>query len=128
MNSLKDKKILVVEDEKDLRDILAAVLENLVSEVFVAENGEKALQILETESVDLILSDVQMPVMGGFELTKRVRSKNLLIPVILLISGQSDLTEQSACSIGASGLMTKPCDIKTLRNKIMLLLNPPSVA
>ena len=66
----------------------------------------------------VMIMDVLMPVMGGIDLVKAIRAKNLDIPVVLLVTGQSDLNEQSALALGAAGLVHKPYNIGVLLERI----------
>jgi CheY-like chemotaxis protein len=116
-------KILVVEDDGDMRDILVDVAEATGASVFQAANGKSAISRLEMERFDLVVSDVQMPEMGGIELTKAIRAKTSDAPMVLLISGQTDLSEDGALAIGAAGLIHKPFSMDSLFAKMSQLLS-----
>ena len=85
------KKILIVEDEKQYRDILSKKLSSEELEVFTAEDGEKALEIISSQQIDLILLDLIMPKMDGIEFVHRLRSQRRNIPIIIL----SNLTQSA---------------------------------
>ena len=118
MNNLTNINILIVEDDADMRDILTDLIRENGATVFQAADGKEALQIIESETIHLVISDVLMPVMGGIDLVKAIRAKNLDIPVVLLVTGQSDLNEQSALVLGAAGLVHKPYNIGVLLQRI----------
>lgn len=114
--------ILVVEDDKALLDVLCDYFKISGATIFKASDGQQALQIVETERIDFVLSDVQMPVMDGIELLKKIRIKNPDIPIVLLATGQSQLTEESALGLGASGLIQKPFKLNEITERISQLL------
>lgn len=119
MSGWTDFNILVVEDDLGMLEVLGDILEGNGALVFRATQGVEALQWINSEQrIDLVLSDVQMPTMGGIDLVKNIRLKNLKIPIVLLVTGQSELTEESALSIGAAGLIHKPYNIKALIERI----------
>ena len=119
MNKLSNLNILVVEDDFELRSVLIEIIEFYGAHVYQAANGKEALNSIDQKlRIDLVLSDVQMPVMGGIELIKNIKNLDSVRPIVLLLSGQSGLTEESAVGIGAVGLIHKPYSIKTLVDRI----------
>ncbi len=87
----KAETILIVEDEQEIRELLVDLLADQASNFLQAENGVEGLRILETEKVDLVLTDLAMPKMNGFELVRRIRASKNLIPIIV-ITGHADKT------------------------------------
>jgi DNA-binding response OmpR family regulator len=114
--------ILIVEDDPILLELICDYFSMTGATVFQAVNGQLAFQIIESNSIDLVLSDVQMPVMNGFELLKKIRANNSSIPFVLLVTGQCELTENDALTSGASGLVHKPFKLNELNEKIHQLL------
>ncbi len=100
--------ILVVDDEPNYLIILAEILRDEGFEVFTAENGEKALEIVRTTDLDLVLTDMQMPVMGGMELLRQVKSINNNLPVIMLTAYGEVEKAVAAMRDGAFNYLTKP--------------------
>lgn len=117
-DSLKEKTLLVVDDEADLREIISMELEYFGAKVFQAESVKKALEILDTHSIDLIISDIRMPGSSGIDLLKSVRKKNASLPSIILITGFADLDTAEALSLGAEALVYKPFDMEELLNMV----------
>ena len=76
--------ILVVEDNENLNKMMSAKLKMETYNVFSAFNGEEALEVLEHEHIDLIISDVMMPEIDGYELTKTLRSANYTMPILMI--------------------------------------------
>lgn len=101
------RKILVIEDEQMLRECLRDLLSQRDCIVFEASNGEEALRLLENQSVDLILTDVDMPVKNGLEFLREFRQKNHTTPVAIMSGGkviEADLLKV----IGAFSFIQKP--------------------
>jgi len=115
-------RILVVEDDKDLRDLFCRTLEKNEFIALPAENADKALEIIDTEYVDLMISDVMMPGMDGFELTQELREAHIDIPV-LIITAKGDITDkQTGFGSGADDYMVKPIDLKEMIMRVTALL------
>ncbi|MEW6290053.1 MAG: sigma-54 dependent transcriptional regulator [Thermodesulfobacteriota bacterium] len=100
--------ILVVDDEPNYLIILTEILRDEGFEVFAAENGEKALDIVRTTDLDLVLTDMQMPVMGGMELLRQVKAINHNLPVIMLTAYGEVEKAVAAMRDGAFNYLTKP--------------------
>ncbi len=105
---LAGKKILIVDDEEDLRDIVASEFEFIGANVFQAANVTKAKTILSENSVDLIISDIRMPGETGIDLLEYSKGINPLLPPVILITGFADITTEEAHDRGAEALLSKP--------------------
>jgi two-component system, OmpR family, response regulator len=129
MNLLKEVNILAVEDDAMFREVLCEVFKLHGANVHSARNGQEALTILENNAIDLVISDIQMPIMDGKELLKKIRAKNSKVPIVLLATGQSLLTEKEALSLGAAGLITKPIGTRDLLDKVssVIVHNSPTI-
>lgn len=115
-------KILVVEDDISLKNLFCRTLQKNNFHTFGAENASEALDILETESVDLIITDVMMPGINGFEFIRQLRSACIEIPV-LIITAKSDISDkQLGFTAGADDYMVKPIDIHELVLRVNALL------
>lgn len=116
--------ILLVEDDNDVRNFLADEL-RVCFDVKAVSDGQTALSIVKKEQVDLIVSDVMMPEMNGFELTKRLknRSETNHIPIILLTALSDDENVLEGTESGADAYMTKPFSPKLLVARIFQLLD-----
>ncbi len=110
---LKGKTLLVVDDEADLRDILASELEFMGATVFQAENVLSAQRLLSQHPVDLIVSDIRMPGGSGIDLLEYVKSRDVNTPLIL-ITGFSDITTEDAFNKGAEAIIHKPFKLDDL--------------
>ncbi|HAQ61021.1 TPA: hypothetical protein DCR49_03340 [Candidatus Delongbacteria bacterium] len=107
-------RILVVDDEPELREFVAMSLELNEYETVEAENGKKALEILKSEDFDCIVSDVEMPEMTGPEFLKKFREINKVIPVIMLTGVKALNTVVEVMKLGAQDYLVKPINIDEL--------------
>lgn len=101
------KKILVVDDEKPISDIIKFNLEKEGYEVVTAYDGEEALEKVESESPDLIILDLMLPKIDGLEVAKRVRAKHTM-PIIMVTAKDSELDKVLGLELGADDYVTKP--------------------
>ncbi|MCX7985224.1 MAG: sigma-54 dependent transcriptional regulator [Bacteroidetes bacterium] len=116
------KRVLVVDDERSVRDSLKMILEYEKYEVFLAENGQEALQLLRERTLDAVLLDVKMPGLDGIEVLTKIRTLGPSVPVIM-ISGHGTIeTAVEATKLGAYDFLQKPLDrekvLVTLRNAL----------
>lgn len=107
----KDIKVLVVDDDGDLREALASNLDLEGFTVFEAAGGMAALQIVKENKIDFVLSDIRMPAGNGIELLKEIRKIDPNIPVVCLITGFSDSTKEDILKLGGIDLLSKPPDM-----------------
>jgi len=116
--------ILLVDDNEEILDFLERVLSSKYS-ILKAEDGLEAIKLLETEAVQLIISDVMMPVMDGFELCKIIKSnfEYSHIPVILLTAKNSIQSKVEGLELGADAYIEKPFSKEHLQAQIASLLN-----
>jgi two-component system, cell cycle response regulator DivK len=114
------KRILVVEDQEDNRQILRDLLSNTGYEMVEAENGEEALSVAAAERPDLILMDIQLPILDGYEATRRIKADPALkaIPVIAITSYALSGDEEKARAAGCDDYVTKPYSPRKLLAKI----------
>ena len=115
-------KILVVEDEKDLNRFVSLYLKNVGFFVVSAENGVKALDEMERNKFDLILTDIMMPEMNGFEFSEIVRTSDKNIPIIFMTARDDKESKMLGYNIGIDEYVTKPFDMDILMMKIKAIL------
>ncbi len=106
--------ILVVEDERDLRDVIMECLEFRGATVVGVENGLLAFELLKKSYFDVVLSDVRMPGGDGIELIKNINQSLSPKPKVFLYTGYADITEQEAKLLGAIRIFPKPFDMKEM--------------
>jgi len=114
--------ILVVEDNLDLREMLSAALGDAGYRAIGAENGKRAMDILSNTVVDLIIADIMMPAMDGFELTKSLREADIFCPLIIVTARDDYDSLQKAFTLGADDYMVKPINMKELLVRTKALL------
>lgn len=107
---LSEATILIVEDEELIREIMAEWLTHVAKRVFTSGNGAEGLEVLEQHHVDVVLSDVRMPVMDGVTFLKTLNKKAGVRPAVLLITGFADLQPRQAFDLGAETIMEKPME------------------
>ena len=114
------RTVLVVEDQEDNRQILRDLLANAGYEMFEAENGADALTAVANKRPDLILMDIQLPVMDGYEATRRLKAdpNTKSIPIIVVTSYALSGDEGKARAAGCDGYVTKPYSPRALVAKI----------
>ena len=115
----KNKRILIVDDEEDILQLLKYNLEKNRFEVLIAKNGYEALQKIELKP-DLVILDLMMPIIDGFETLKKIKEKDEYknIPIILLTAKASEANEITSLNFGASDFIQKPVSINKLIARI----------
>lgn len=117
-----EQKLLIVDDEAHIRMLLEQTLEELEDDgvnFFSAENGEEALEIIQTENPQLVFLDVMMPKMNGMEVCRRVKKELALgeVFIVLLTAKGQELDRQRGQEVGADLYMTKPFDPEMILKK-----------
>ncbi len=103
-------KILIVDDESDVVALIQRALEMERFDTVVAYDGISALDLIETENPSLVLLDIMMPMMSGYEVCQQIKSNphTQHIPVLLVTSAHNEMTRKNAQASGAQGLLIKP--------------------
>ena len=115
-------KILVVEDERDLNRYVASCLRNNNYDVTVAYDGEEALTKIEENKFDLILTDIMMPKMDGFDLADSIRITDKITPIIFMTAKDDKQSKMLGYTLGIDDYVTKPFDMDVLIMKIGAIL------
>ena len=118
---MENKNILLVDDEENIRNLLGANLKKEGFNVFHSANGSEALVVLNRESIHLVVLDIMMPIMDGFEAIKHIRDK-WDVPVIMLSAREEDEDKLLALGFGADNYETKPFSPKVLVAKIKAMM------
>ncbi len=116
--NFEDLKILVVEDSPDNRMWIRHILDQTHAKVSLASNGDEGMKQVLTDSPDIILMDLQMPVMGGYEATQKLRDLGYQKPIIALTGHDSQKDRESCMKAGFSEHLSKPIDRKSLMKMI----------
>lgn len=120
--------ILVVEDNLDLRELLCSALNESGYRAIGAENGERALAVLSDTVVDLIVADIMMPKMDGFELTENLRDAKNFCPLLIVTAREDYDSLQKAFALGADDYMVKPINVKELLVRVKALLRRAKIS
>ncbi len=120
--------ILVVDDDKNTRMFLRAVLENAKYTVSVAKNGLEALEIFDREHIDLVVLDIMMPKMDGYELTESLREAGNNVPILMVSAKQLPKDKHKGFLVGTDDYITKPIDDEEMLYRIKALLRRAKIA
>ena len=115
-------KILLVEDNEMNRDMLSRRLERKGYEIVMAVDGEQAVALAQTENPALILMDMSLPVIDGWEATRRIKAANPSVPILALTAHAMQGDEQKAKDAGCDDYDTKPVELPRLLEKMERLL------
>lgn len=121
-------KILIVEDDVELNKTICVYLENIGYNVKSCLNGLEALNSLENDNFNIIISDIMMPVMDGFSLLEKVRESNNNIPIIFMSARDDKFSKQLGYKLGVDDYIVKPFDIDELALKIGAILRRTNIA
>ncbi|MSN96142.1 response regulator transcription factor [Campylobacter sp. FMV-PI01] len=114
MKSLKDLKILIVEDEKDIRESMADVMQEYFYEVITAQNGDEGFKKFSKFNSDIIITDISMPIMDGLDMTKIVKKTSPSTPIIALSAFSEKEKLLKAIDVGVNKYIIKPIDMDEL--------------
>ena len=120
--------IMVVEDDIQMRRLLCTVLTKNGYNAIGAENGTAALEILDKEIVDLIISDIMMPEMDGYELTKQLRDAGFNMPILMITAREDFESKQKGFSLGSDDYMVKPIDVNEMVLRVGALLRRAKIS
>ncbi len=119
---LKDATVLVVDDEPDWRAIIRDWFEREGCRVLDAENGAEALHLVRTNRIDVVVSDVRMPVMDGITFLRNIKASESYKPSVMFITGFSDIGPGEAYDLGVEAMMAKPVERKDLISAVTRVL------
>ena len=127
--SLEDHKVLVVDDNQDVRDLVVHFLSSDGFQVFSASNGDDALAILKSNPINLVLLDVMMPGKSGLDVLREIRTGSNKtiheVPVMMITAKSSTDDIDAALAVGANSYVIKPFRANTIREKVRSILDLP---
>ncbi|QIC07804.1 response regulator transcription factor [Brevibacillus sp. 7WMA2] len=118
---MEEIRVLIVDDEKEIRDLLRKYLERELYQVDVAVNGEEALQMFEKKKYNLLILDVMMPKIDGIEVCRRLRNKTN-IPILMLTAKDHEIDKILGLSMGADDYITKPFSINEVVARVKAIM------
>lgn len=104
----KAVKVLIAEDNRFNQELIRYIIQTRGWECAVVDNGEKAIQEVRNASYDLLLMDIQMPVMNGIEATRAIRSANIPIPIIAITAAKEQNIREESILAGMNDFISKP--------------------
>ncbi len=114
--------ILIVDDDPSARKLMEAVLKESGFKAFIAANGADALEMLDQQHIDLIITDIMMPVMDGYDLTDQLREAGYNLPVLMISAKDTPKDKKRGFGVGTDDYMVKPVDIEEMVLRIRALL------
>jgi DNA-binding response OmpR family regulator len=120
--------ILLVDDNEKIRKLIEIYLKQEGYHVLQAENGEKALEVLADTNADLIIADIMMPEMDGYELTKELRDASFNMPILMVTAKDTFTDKKMGFGLGADDYMTKPVDMEELVLRVKALLRRSKIS
>ena len=115
------KHILIVEDEPDIQELLCAYIQNAGYETAAAGDGEEALNLFASRPFDLVLLDIMLPKLDGFQVCERIRSQSQ-VPILMLTALDGEAQQLKGLRLDADDYVTKPFSIPVLLEKIRVIL------
>lgn len=120
--------ILIVDDNENIRKLIEIYLKREGFKTIHAGNGEEALAIIESQKIDLIVLDIMMPVMDGYELTKILREYGYMIPIVMVTAKDTYPDKKQGFDLGIDDYVTKPIDMEELVLRVRALLRRSRIA
>ncbi len=118
---MSQSKILIVEDEDTLREILKYNLESEGYTVIVADNGLSGLELARSQLPDVIVLDVMLPEIDGFEVCRRLR-QDMTVPILILTAKEEEIDKVLGLELGADDYMTKPFSMRELKARVKAMI------
>ena len=117
-----DETILVVEDDRDIQEIVSEILKSEGYQVLTANNGLEGYNIYKSQKIDLIILDVMMPQMDGFQMAKLVRQRDEKTPIIMLTALEEEYDEIKGFETGIDDYITKPFSFNILLKRVKAII------
>ena len=114
--------ILIVDDNENIRKLIDIYLKREGFNTFHAGDGEEALDVIDRHKIDLIVLDIMMPVMDGYELTKELRDSGYIIPILMVTAKDTYPDKKQGFDLGIDDYITKPIDMEELVLRVKALL------
>jgi DNA-binding response OmpR family regulator len=120
--------ILVCEDDRNIRNLMIKFLKKDGYEVFESENGAQALDVLDSSHIDLLITDVMMPVKDGIQLSLELREAGYKLPILIITARESIEDKKTGFSSGADDYMVKPIDMDEMLMRVSALLRRSGIS
>ncbi|HRN00671.1 MAG TPA: response regulator, partial [Aliarcobacter cryaerophilus] len=125
ISNLKNITVLYVEDEKDLREVTSSILQSFTKNQYIATNGQEGYDLFlkHDSDIDLIISDINMPILNGLEMIKKIKDINKNVPIIVTTAFSNKEYLLEAIDIGVDKYVLKPVDVSKLLQAMSQSLN-----
>lgn len=120
--------ILIVEDDMNLRKLMSATLKQNGYNPLIAEDGERALEVMDKEHIDLVISDIMMPNLDGYGLVKVLRDSGDNMPILMVTAKEMFEDKRKGFNVGADDYMVKPIDINEMMLRVGALLRRAKIS
>ena len=120
-------QVLIIEDDKDIRELVSIHLRDLVCQVKECSTGETGLAMATSERFDLIVLDIMLPGIDGFEVCRRLRGQEITTPILMLTAKSEELDKVHGLEIGADDYLTKPFSIREFVARVKAILRRHSI-
>lgn len=120
--------ILLVDDNEKIRKLMEIYLKQEGYQVLQAENGKRALEVLTTTNADLVIADIMMPEMDGYELTKELRDARFNMPILMATAKDAFIDKKIGFGLGVDDYLTKPVDMQELVLRVKALLRRSKIS
>lgn len=120
-------KILIVEDDPSILQLYSIVLKREGYDTLEARNGLEAWNMIEREHVDLVITDIMMPELDGYEFVRLLRQTDTMLPILMITAKEDFLSKNKGFSLGTDDYMVKPIDVKEMVLRVKALLRRSSV-
>jgi two-component system response regulator (stage 0 sporulation protein F) len=127
MNKLEGKKILVVDDEEGIRDLIISELEFCGAQCIEASNGNDAFELYKKENFDAVISDVRMPNGDGLVFLNKIKDNNLPVKVIIFMTGFSEVPAEEIYDLGVEAIISKPFRLDHMVSTLEMAMVSPRV-
>ena len=121
-------RILVAEDDKNANKLICAVLRRAGHDPLSAFDGQEALEVLDENHVDMLISDIMMPRIDGIELTRQLRKAGYDLPILMLTAKQMPQDKREGFLAGTDDYLTKPADMQELVLRVRALLRRANIS
>ena len=120
--------VLLVEDDVNLRRLIHDFLKQQYYDVYACSHGEEALEVIETQHIDVVITDIMMPHMNGFELTKHLRVFDSHLPIIMITAKESWQDKKLGFTSGVDDYLVKPVNLDELSYRLKAILRRAKIA
>ena len=126
-STLEPRRILVIEDDIDLAELVGLHLTDTYEHVVLCHDGREGFELVESENWDLVILDLRLPGMDGLEVCRRIRATQNYTPILMLTSKSSELDRVLGLEMGADDYVTKPFSVMELKSRVKAILRRMSI-